>query len=293
MLRATSVGELVRSLGESGARGSVGRLFRSSAYLESKEGLVLLLRGELRSPMTVNLPPGPEFTRSLSAQQQFRLGRDRLVIGELEILLGSAKTFTSSLMKGQPAEPISGTELVKGAVALKLLYSASESALGLVRGEGFRTFADSVLRPLARGEENQLYRLDSYAGLIGGGTGFTPAGDDLVGGFTAAFNHYASVTGREPISLPLSELRKRTVRESATLVDYAQRGYVDEGMERLILSGLGGRPAQFRASLAELASRGHTSGLDMSLGVLLLVASVNDLIGREKALESSLRAIGN
>jgi hypothetical protein len=91
----------------------------------------------------------------------------------------------------------------------------------------------------------------------------------------------------------LAELKKRTVPESASLVDYAQRGYVDEGLEKLILAGLRNRPRQFRAELSELASRGHTSGLDMSLGVLLLVACVGDIVRHGAALESSLQALVN
>ena len=162
-----------------------------------------------------------------------------------------------------------------------------------MRGQAFERFVRSVLKPFARGSLDQAYVFRNYIGLIGNGTGFTPAGDDLVAGFTAAFNRFAKVTGRAAISLPITELRRRTVRESASLVDYAQRGYVDETMERLILSGLGNKPAQFRAELSGLASRGHTSGLDMSLGVLLLVAAAGDYISHGTALESSLGAIGD
>ena len=196
-------------------------------------------------------------------------------------------------MDGQPIKPISESELARGATALKLLYSASEPSLDFVRGEAFRGFAETVLRPFAKGIEDQLYPFKSYSGLIGNGTGFTPAGDDVVAGFAAAFNHYAKGKGRKAILLPLALLKKHTVQESAVLLDYAQRGYVDEGLERLILSGLANRPLQFRKQISELASRGHTSGLDMSLGVLLLVAVASDLLRQGTALESSLRAIGN
>jgi hypothetical protein len=62
-------------------------------------------------------------------------------------------------------------------------------------------------------------------------------------------------------------------------------------MERLILSGLGGGPAEFRSKISELASRGHTSGLDMSLGVLLMLACASDLARHGSALESFLEEL--
>ena len=293
MLNATSVGELVRSLADKGAKGKVTRIFRNSAYLESRGNLILLLRGGLRSPMTVNLAASPDFVQRLSTRQAFELRHDSLDLEEMNIRLGDAPTFNSSLMEGQRTDPIAEGDVARAATALKLLYSASQPSLDLVKGKAFGDFVSAVLRPFAHGKLDQVYLLRNYLGLIGNGTGFTPAGDDLVAGFAASFNHYARGTSRAPISLSLAELRKRTVKESASLLDYAQRGFVDEGLERLILSGLGNKPLQFRAQLSELASRGHTSGLDMSLGVLLLVAVLGDCINHGTALESLLRAIGN
>lgn len=284
---ATSIGELVHALAAKGAKGGVRRIFRNSAYLASKGGLVLLLRGELRSPMTINLGAGPDLMEALSVGLAFCLRPAALRLGEMEIRLDRATVFRSAFVV-RPINPIDEAEIVKGATALKLLYSASESALELVKGEAFGEFVKSVLRPLAHGSLGQVYRFRGYSGLIGNGSGFTPAGDDLVAGFTAAFNHYAKGADAAAISLPLAELRRRTVSESASLVDYAQRGYVDEGLERLILAGLGNKPLQFRAQLTELASRGHTSGLDMSLGVLLLVAGISDYMRQGGALEPSL-----
>jgi hypothetical protein len=293
MLKASSVGELVHALSAKGAKGKVKRTFHNSAYLESRGGLVLLLRGRLRSPMTVNIAAGPDFQEVLSVGQTFDLRPSSLNVGELKIRIGGAPVFRSSLMDAQPINPIGESATAKDATSLKLLYSASATALDLVKGQAFGEFVNSVLRPLARGRLEPLYQLSNYLHLIGNGTGFTPAGDDLVAGFTAAFNHYAMVTGATTLSLPLAVLKKRTVPESALLVDYAQRGYVDEGLEKLILAGLRNRPRQFRTELSELASRGHTSGLDMSLGVLLLVASVGDIMRHGATLESSLQALVN
>jgi uncharacterized protein DUF2877 len=293
ILDATSVGELVLRIAAKGAKGRVRRLFRSSAYLETRGGLVLLLRGTLKSPMTVNVADGPNFIETLSVEDVFEAKRSELRIGETRIRLGGAEPFRSGLLEGKAVEPISAVEIARCASALKLLYSASEASLDLVSGRAFDAFADRVLRPLAAGRSEQAHRFPNYVGLLGSGTGFTPAGDDFVAGFTAAFNFRARGSGITPIHLPLKEIRKRTVGESAFLVDYAQRGYVDEGLQQLILAGFGGKPLLFRAQLSELASRGHTSGLDMSLGVLMFLACVSDRTKRGRTLESALGVLGD
>ena len=293
ILDAISVGELAHALATGRAKGIVRRVFHSSVYLESSGGLVLLLRGALKSPMTINVVEGPDFIQALKVDEAFQTGDGVLRLGETEVRLDAADVFRSALLNPRRADPISGAEIVRGAASLKLLYSASEAALDFASGRAFRAFADSVLRPLAMGRTEQARSFSNYVGLLGSGTGFTPAGDDFVAGFTAAFNYHARGTGEATILLSLAELRGRTVRESAALVDYAQRGYVDEGLQSLILAGLDGKPLQFRAHLSELASRGHTSGLDMSLGVLMLLASVSDRTREGRALESSLEVLGD
>ena len=285
---ATNVGELVQSQAARRTRGRVKRIFRNSAYLESASGLVLLLRGQLRSPMTVNLVAGTHLQQVLSVGERFELEPAKLGVGELEIGLSNASVFRSGLVGTRKIRVMSEERIVKSATALKLLYSASESAFDLVKGQAFDGLVGSLLRPLSSGRLSPAYRLQTYQGIIGSGTGFTPAGDDIIAGFTASFNLYARSTGKKQISLPVAELKRRTVPESALLVDYAQRGYVDETLQGLILAGLGGRPSVFRAHLSELASRGHTSGLDMSLGVLLMLACASDIARRGSALESFL-----
>lgn len=287
ILDANSVGELVDRLAARGEKGRVRRVFRSSAYLESRGGLVLLLRGALKSPMTVNVLDGHSFFDELAVDERFEARDGQLRVGDTRIRLSHAERFRSELRRKQKLKMISGTEITRGATALKLLYSTSDAALTFVGGEVFSSFADRVLRPLAAGEYAQARRLPNYSGLLGSGTGFTPAGDDVVAGFTAAFNFYARGTGKRPILLPAEELRRRTVLESAWLVDYAQRGYVDDGLQGLILAGFRGEQLGFREKLHNLASRGHTSGLDMSLGVLMLLACVSE----GHALESFLQAL--
>jgi len=290
-LKATSVGELVKVLASKGANGRVKRTFRNSAYLEAGRGLLLLLRAGLKSPMTVNLNGGPDFSSTVSPNQSFAIDSGRIDVGSIVVQIKDAPVFRSALLKRGAVAPLSEMAIVKNATAIKLLYSASTPALELVNARAFTEFAKSVLEPMTAGDVNGAYLLRNYVGLIGSGTGFTPAGDDVVGGFVSAFNYYARGTGKRLVELPLPELRKRTVHESAHLLNYAQHGYVDEAMERLILAGLGNRQQEFRARLSDMASRGHTSGLDMSVGVLMLVAAVSDSLREGNALKKSLAAL--
>ena len=83
ILDATSVGELVRSIAPSGTKGRAKRLFRNSAYLESKAGLILLLRGRLRSPMTINVLDGPDFSGALAPDEEFESDSSGIHLGEI------------------------------------------------------------------------------------------------------------------------------------------------------------------------------------------------------------------
>jgi hypothetical protein len=290
---ATDVGELVQTLAVRGAEGKVKRIFRSSAYLEAEGGLVLLMRGALRSPMTINIDGGEDFAEVLAVGGRFELNPGRLKSGELEVILNRAKIYKSALGGGQPVSPIAEPEMIRAATMLKLLYAVSDASLDLVEGRALEEFAKTVLRPLAGGRVEPAFKMVNYLQLIGSGTGFTPAGDDFIAGFISAFNHAAAGVGERRISLPVSELSNRTVSESATLLDYAQRGYVDEGLELLILAAFGDRPKAFLDELIVLARRGHTSGLDMSLGVLMAAAAMRDRGKRQGALESTLRELRN
>jgi hypothetical protein len=276
ILRATCVGELAASFANTSANGRVTRVFRNSAYLESGSALFLLLRGEIKSPMTINLEGEGEMERMLAVGDTCSAQDSQIVAGRLTVLTSGASTYRSKLTAPSRISPIGSTQLIKGITALRLLYDVSPSSLDLLSSKPFRDFVDSLLSPQGYGASTWLYELGSYLPLVGLGSGFTPAGDDLVGGFAAAYNHFARSKGMKVIDLPLAELAKRTVHESAIILDYAQRGYVDERLERMILSAMNNSPQEFFSELLEVTRRGHTSGIDMSLGVLLCVATIKE-----------------
>jgi len=87
--------------------------------------------------------------------------------------------------------------------------------------------------------------------------------------------------------LPRELVFSRTIPESAAILGYALRGYVDEGMERLVLKTLAGGEG-FSDELLGVACRGHTSGIDMALGVLLCEAAMADAKDRGGAFKRCL-----
>lgn len=293
ILAADSVGELVHALAARTAEGSVSKTFPRSAYIGIGGDYILLLRGPLRSPMTVNVGGAGSLDDLVAVGDRFELNPEGLASRALTVSLDHAQVYRGSLRTSLFVSAISEPDLVRAATMLKLLYSVSDSGLGFLDGKALEEFVGNVIIPLARGNLENVYETAQYMSLVGSGSGFTPAGDDFLAGFIAAFNLAAGAIGVNSISLPRGELSSRTVSESASILDHAQRGQVDEGLERLILAAFCNRPEAFRQEMMELASRGHTSGLDLTLGVLLSAAAVGDYKTRGHALESSLESLRN
>lgn len=281
--RASSVGELAQRFLSRGGRGTVTRVFRRSAYVSAGPDFFLLLWGNGRSPMTVNIgeESGPG---RLRAGEECELSPAGIRAGDLEVTVEGARAYRSSLRRrGEVALPRPG-DLVKGAATLRSLYDASPHGPSLVTDPVFRSFATSRLVPAARGSRRLGF--EDFLGLVGRGGGFTPAGDDFTAGFMAVFNYIARSRRSGQVLIPRKLAYSRTIPESAAVMVYSSKGHVDEGMERLILDSLGGRG--FSDDLMTLASRGHTSGIDMSMGVLLAEAVEK---GREDAARALRRCI--
>jgi Protein of unknown function (DUF2877) len=91
--------------------------------------------------------------------------------------------------------------------------------------------------------------------LIGLGPGLTPEGDDLVAGALAIS---AVLHGELPGVMP-NDLRARTTRLSATLLELAARGAVMQPVHELLTP-------DWRAALRRLARVGHSTGRAYAAG---------------------------
>lgn len=289
--RASYVGELALRVLSNGGSGKVTRVFPSSVYVRAGDDFVLLLWGELRSPITLNLLQEKGTRMTFVVGEACRLKRSGVSSETTTISLRGAKVHRGSLHIRRFVSLPAMSELVKGVAMLKSLYDVSAPGPRLSADGSFRAFVEDTLSPFANGKSEGIYNFVNYFGLIGRGGGFTPAGDDFVSGFVGAFNYFARCRRGRKVSIPRGSALSRTVPESGAIVEYASRGYVDEGLERLILMSSGGKGAGFFDELLAVASRGHTSGIDMSLGVLLCEAAVSDSEKGGGAVEKCLRAL--
>ncbi len=264
------------------------RVFSRSAYLRADPDFLLLLWSDGRSPMTINVVGEADGSKGLEAGEECELSRSGIRARSVEVTVEGARPYRSLLRRrGAVAFPGPG-DLAKGVALLRSLYDASPRGPSLVSDLLFRRFAEGRLVQAAGGARRLGF--GDFLGLVGRGGGFTPAGDDFVAGFTSAFNYISRSKGLGQIVISRALVSSRTVPESAAIMVYSSKGYVDEGMERLILDSLGGRA--FSDDLMALASRGHTSGLDMSLGVLLAEAVGSGAEDGGRALRKCLAALG-
>lgn len=266
--RASSVGELAQRFLARGGRGTITRVFRRSAYVNAGPDFFLLLWSSGRSPMTVNVIGESDGSVGLKAGDECQLSPSGVQAGNFEVTVEGARPYRSSLQRrGTVSLPGSG-DLVKGVAMLRSFYDVSPHGPSLASDPVFRSFARSRLVPAA--SKAGKLEFGDFLGLVGRGGGFTPAGDDFTAGFTSVYNYIARSRRSRQIVIPRKLASSKTVPESAAIMVYSSRGHVDEETERLVLDSLGGRT--FSDDLMTLASRGHTSGMDMSLGALLAEA---------------------
>jgi hypothetical protein len=291
-LKATDVGELAARFLDQAQEGRVSRLFQNSLYVRLGRDYFLILRGRLRSPTTINVISEGGFQGTSIVGDVCAVAKEGLTIGKLVVRTGEARTYSGGLRSDSHQAPIPSSHILKGTAALNLLYGASGQAIDIAGSMPFRLFASSVLWSVSKGDLGGVTNGKNFLPLVGAGGGFTPAGDDFVGGFAALFNHVAALKKWDTIRLPRHELEARTVPESAALLDAAQEGFVDEEVERLILSALGRRPDNFFQHLLGVARRGHTSGIDVSLGILMAAGVVREIEAGDGTVRKNLETLG-
>jgi hypothetical protein len=113
------------------------------------------------------------------------------------------------------------------------------------------------------------------------GFGFTPSGDDFVSGFLSCFNILCKAFNGAPLLVKWNTLCTSTTWISAKLLDYAQKGIIDDVLEKVILSIIDGDGESLLWYIQDLIARGHTSGLDISMGVLFASSTFYDLTFNE------------
>jgi hypothetical protein len=147
-----------------------------------------------------------------------------------------------------------------------------------------RSIAHGGVAEFARQSVTQLKRADGEGSfreaakrIVGLGSGFTPSGDDTLGGFLAAYNSLAPAVGRSLVLLEFEALEGKTSWISAKLLDYMQHLVLDEKVDGLIASAVAGDGDAMILAVEALLPRGHTSGIDICVGAILALALMKDV----------------
>ena len=289
-LRASSIGDLAAKIISNGGTGEVTRVFHRSIYVRSGVDFVLLLWGRLRSPITINVEGNNSFGWRMRVGERCVLDEKYIGLDAERIDLRGAEVFRCALLDSREITLPSGPALAKGVAMLRSLYDVSPSGPTLAADLALRSFVREILIPLSFGRTGAAYQAGRYLHLIGRGGGFTPSGDDFIGGFVATFNYVARCRRIRQVLFPRAFFRGLTVPESAMILSYSAKGRVDEDMESLVLATTSGS-ARYYDELMTVARRGHTSGIDMSLGVLLCEAALAQAKGERAALQKCLDAL--
>ena len=116
---------------------------------------------------------------------------------------------------------------------------------------------------------------DRFLELCGRGPGYTPAGDDFIGGFMLMFNWCSKFLKFQSLRLG-QEYSKLTSWTSYKLMKYNEGFLCDEELERMINSVANGRVNEYLRNMIPISYRGHTSGIDLLTGMTCALYTIID-----------------
>jgi hypothetical protein len=258
---------------------AVADVFPNSFYLRTASGDLINVTGkEVRSPINVNIGTGgPDFQEAVKVGERAEFGGGVLSVGPLRVAITEGR-FTNSLRpeEAKKEKVVSVKGKLLAAACLLVVFDLKESILdaGGKAFDRYRSFfMDAFVRPTTFDES--LFMESAY-GLLGIGSGFTPSFDDFVSGFLCMYNAGNRFFRRAPLIMDIAEAERRTSWASARLLDYMQHDLMDEDVEAVVSSFFAGDGDGLLLGLEDVVSRGHSSGLDMSVGMLVASSVVLD-----------------
>jgi hypothetical protein len=278
--RCWSVGASAKEwLSAGSAASTVIHVFPSSFYLKTAGGeLVAVTRKGVRSPVALNLKEGGQsFQDLLKVGSQARLDGARLSVGPLafEVTADEFRNVDVLALADRPRMRKFGMVVMAASTMLQAL-NLSESFVD-VEGKAFAQYS-SFLRGTFSIEApfSPEKFLEGATERLGLGGGFTPSFDDFAAGFLCIYNLGRRLLRRKPLLIEAGAAVGRTSWASARLLEYMQRGLMDEEVEGVASALFRGDGDSFLLSMEDVISRGHSSGLDMSVGMVLASAVVVD-----------------
>ena len=247
-------------------------------YVEFDGNPIIVTRKRGRAPLNINLSQaqGESFQRIIQPDLRILFKGDTLKIGNIIVDLRHVEIYECMGLDLDSLR-VSDDELVKASFILSRLYDLVEGRfLVIYRTSQFHDFLTNIVKPFANGVEDVVQNPEPYRKLIGLGQGFTPAGDDFLSGFLATLNASSKIYGFKGFFLSKDDILSSTSWASGMLLYYSQYGYVGEGVSKIVQSLRD--KVGFSDALMDLVRIGHTSGLDISLGVLVASSMILDLV---------------
>lgn len=247
--------------------GSVVAVFDGTIYIRThSDELVVVTKKNTRSPINLNVHGGSSFLSTTRASADAVVDGGELVVDRLRLSYDPCPEYVSHV---DELALDTETARIEASIlrAARILGIAAQPGCVLDPSSPSHDGARRFFEGAASGQsEKQL--LNQAAAMLGLGFGFTPSGDDFVAGLLASFNLLSYPAERRPLVIEWEAMRSRTSWISARLVDYMQKRLVDETVERCIGSIAAGEDEAAADAIMDLAPRGHTSGVDISIGLL-------------------------
>jgi hypothetical protein len=282
-LNAVRIGSLAAQAllnAKSGILGEIVAAFPNSFYMKTaNHELVFVTSRQLKSPITINLDSRTNLGQMVRPLDAVSLQENEIHVGEsTSIDLSKALPYRQHLTPQIHQLAITRKTLHFGSLILMII----DNHLSVLDPSGFAhagalEFVSDGVVPLRLSDDIKHF-CDTARKIVGLGGGFTPSGDDLLGGFLATYNAYARDVDRESILLGFDFLESKTNWISAKLLDYMQRQVLDDQLGELIDSAASGD--EFIMALETLLPRGHTSGIDILVGVMLAFGLMMDITSR-------------
>jgi len=299
-LRAKCIGSLaLKALSpeHAPAAGLVVNTFPNSFYARTGEGeLIFFTNRPLRSPITVNLDTTSDLEHIVKPLEPLSVRGKEMHIGTDAIIEFSTASLYQDRIEAASEHSSGFTRIgtsLRIASSVLGIIDTSHSVLDphALAHSGIVEFVSDGVMPLRCPGTEGGFR-NAALKIVGLGSGFTPSGDDTLGGFLATYNSFARTTEREPILLGSGLLEEKTSWISAKLLDYMQRLILDEQLHRMIRSATTGDQDALVIALETLLPRGHTSGIDIAVGAILGLSLVRDVALKKEETEIIARTLG-
>ena len=294
---AIELGEIASQSFEKTNSGPIGQViasFQNSFYIRTREDeLIFVTNRSLGSPVTVNVASNSNFEELAPTNSNVILGDDQVLIDDhLAIRFTTARPYNALVEPRSSKLAVNHNALSRVAFILGIL-NVTSSVLDTngVSHHQSGTFAREAALQLRKSPHQEEFARVALE-LVGLGMGFTPSGDDLLGGFLATWNSLAGVVGRSKILLNFELLTNRTTWISAKLLDYMQRELLDSQVAQAIRSAALGDEEEFILAVEALIPRGHTSGLDITTGLILATSVILDIENDSRLTETLLNQLG-